>query len=222
MKKLLMILVVLICFVNLDAKPKEVVCIGDSITQGFGIPDAQRAEFSFPSVLGKLLGKKYKVINLGCCSRTLLKNSGLSWNGGAEGQFKKTKPAIVIIMLGTNDSKLKHWKGNADQFEKDLQELLKLVHKVGRRAKVFVCLPPPSFSGKELSKGDGISGERIKEEIIPIIEKVVKKHKEVTLIDVFSAMREHPDYFADGVHPNIKGADYLAKFLYKEIKPALK
>ena len=47
MKKLLMILVVLVCFINLDAKPKEVVCILDSITQGYGIPDAQRTEFSF-------------------------------------------------------------------------------------------------------------------------------------------------------------------------------
>ena len=159
---------------------------------------------------------------MGCCSRTLLKNSGLSWNAAAEARFKETKPAIVIIMLGTNDSKLKHWKGNEEQFEKDLQELLKMVHKVGRRAKVFVCLPPPAFKGGTLSKGDSISGERIKKEIIPIIKKVVKKHKEVTLIDVFSAMRKHADYFADGVHPNIKGADYLANFIYKKLKPALK
>lgn len=223
MRKLMMVaLLALGSFVS-NATPKEVVCIGDSITEGYGIPEAQRKEYRYSKVLGDLLGKKYKVINLGHSARTMLTNVNLAWGQCGFPELEKTNPYIAIIMLGTNDSKMENWKGNAKQFEKDTKDLINRIRKQNKRAKIFLCLPPPSFSGKtlKLSEGDGISGARIKAEVIPILKRVAAK-KRVKLIDVFTAMRKHPELLDDGVHPNIKGANFLAKFLYKQIKPALK
>ncbi len=221
MKKLLVVLLAVFTTLVVSAKPKEILCIGDSITEGYGIPTDKRKEFRFSSVLAKLVGDKYKVINLGYCARTMLTNVKLPWGDCGFAKLKETKPYIAIIMLGTNDSKMENWKGNAKQFEKDTGDLIDLIRKQNKKAKIYLCYPPPAFSGKKLSGGDGISGLRIKKEILPILKRVAE-NKKVTIIDVFNEMKNRPELFDDGVHPNIKGADYLAKFLLKEIKPALK
>jgi len=221
MKKLY-ILLILILSSTLTAKQKEVVCIGDSITEGYGIPKAQRKQYSWPSVLGKLLGDKYNVTNLGACSRTLCENTAKPWSTIYKKTLMKLKPDLFIFMLGTNDSKLKNWKGNEQNFEKDLLNYIKLMRNLNKKAQIFICLPPPAFQGKKLSKGDSISGERIKKEIIPIIKKVAEKDKKIKIIDLFSAMLKHPDYFSDGVHPNIKGANFLSNYIFKQINKYLK
>ena len=220
MRKMFLMALILSCAAVLQAEPKEIVCIGDSITEGYGIPQEKRKEYRFSKVLGDIVGSGYKVINLGHCARTMLTNVKLPWGDCGFSELKKTKPYIAIIMLGTNDSKMENWKGNAKQFEKDTEDLIDRIRKQNSKAKIFLCLPPPAFSGKNLSDGDGISGQRIKKEIIPILKRVAV-NKKVKLIDVFSTMRNNPELFDDGVHPNIKGANFLAKFLYKQIKPAL-
>ena len=229
MKKLILSLALVALFSGAaTAKPKEIVFIGDSITEGFGIPDAQRNEFRFPAVFGKLLEKeypkKYKVINFGHCGTTMLSNVKATWSRNGYNELKKTKPYMAIIMLGTNDSKAENWKAEknqAAQFEKDLLEIIKKLKKQNHRVKIYLCTPPPAFSGKKLSSGDSISGERIKKEILPIVKKVAKKEK-LPIIDVFKKFLHKSDLFADGVHPNIKGADAFAKFIYKEVKKDLK
>ena len=196
----------------------KVACVGDSITEGFGIPAAKRKEFRWPSVLQKLLGDKYEVGNFGSCGKTLLRDEGgASWcNTGHPKKLAKFKPDIIVVMLGTNDSKMKHWGPHKGNFEKDLKTLLAEFKKVNVKAKIYLCYPPPAFSGGNLSEGDGISGKRIRKEIVPIIEKVAKEEKLPT-IDVFKAFQKHPELFADGVHPNIKGAAEFAELIAKNI-----
>jgi lysophospholipase L1-like esterase len=120
-------------------------------------------------------------------------------------------------MLGTNDSKKKHWI-HKDRFEKDLNTFISDFRQINPAGKIFICLPPPAFDGSgNLSNGDSISGKRIQKEIIPIIQKVARKEK-IQTIPVFSAMRNHPEFFSDGVHPNEEGAAFLAQIIQQKIQ----
>ena len=212
----------------LSAAPKEVVFLGDSITEGFGIPKEQRLEFRYPTVFGRLLEKdrpnKYKVVNFGHCGRTLLSNVKKAWGKVGYKEIESCNPYMAIIMLGTNDSKCENWtaiKGQKAQYKKDLLDIISRLKKQNKKVKIYLCTPPPSFSGDKLKDGDGISGVRVKKDIIPIIREVAKKER-LPVIDMFKKFRHSRVLFADGVHPNVKGADAFAKFIYKQVKKDLK
>jgi lysophospholipase L1-like esterase len=40
----------------------------------------------------------------------------------------------------------------------------------------------------------------------------------VPLIDVYTPLKDHPEYFPDGVHPDPDGAKLIAKIIYDAIK----
>jgi lysophospholipase L1-like esterase len=82
----------------------RIACIGNSITDGAGID--MNSEKGYPACLQKDLGTGYLVNNFGVSGRTML-NKGdypymkeLAWKDAMA-----FKPNIVIIKLGTNDSK---------------------------------------------------------------------------------------------------------------------
>src|SRR5689334_724667 len=82
--------------------PVNVACIGDSITQGSGAAKGQ----SYPSQLQAMLGDQWKVGNFGVSGRTLLKKGDYPyWKENAYQDALKSAPDVVIIMLGTNDTK---------------------------------------------------------------------------------------------------------------------
>jgi lysophospholipase L1-like esterase len=198
-------------------KEIKVACVGDSITEGFGIPDAQRKELSWPSVLQKILGDKYEVLNLGVCGNILVRDRNSSWNLSARAkELPKFKPDIIIMMLGTNDSQKKAWVSE-ERFESDLRKYIAEFRKINRKVKIYICFPPPSFAGRQLKmSGDSYSSAFYKKTIIPILQKVAKEEK-IPTIDVFNQFKRHPEYFADGLHPNIKGADAIGKFIAAQI-----
>ena len=104
-------LLLLLCGLQLfaqEARTIKVACVGNSITYGSGIKD--RANHSYPSVLGRLLGSKYEVQNFGFSARTLLNKGDHPYM--KETLFQKAlnyQPDIVVIKLGTNDSKPINW-----------------------------------------------------------------------------------------------------------------
>ena len=87
----------------------KVACIGDSITAGFG---AGRGN-SWPDQLRKVMGDKWDVKNFGVSGTTLMKSGDSPFQ--KQGTFKAAKdfqPDVVVIMLGTNDTKPQNWKRN--------------------------------------------------------------------------------------------------------------
>lgn len=82
--------------------PIRLACVGDSITQGDGLA----ADDSYPSQLQALLGEEWKVGNFGVSGRTLLKKGDHPyWTESAYQKALEFEPDVVIIMLGTNDTK---------------------------------------------------------------------------------------------------------------------
>ena len=50
-----------------------------------------------------------------------------------------------------------------------------------------------------------------------MLEGVAKK-KKLPVIDLYKALSGSREHFPDGVHPNVKGAEILARAVYKAIK----
>ena len=91
----------------------KVACIGNSITDGFGID--MRTAYGYPAQLQQLLGKDYWVKNFGVSSRTMLNKGDYPYmNEMAWKDALAFKPDIVIIKLGTNDSKPENWQYAAE------------------------------------------------------------------------------------------------------------
>jgi lysophospholipase L1-like esterase len=189
------------------AEPIKVACVGDSITQGSG---AQKGK-SYPAQLQALLGDGYQVGNFGVSGRTLLKKGDFPyWKEKKYQDALAMEPAIVVIMLGTNDTKPQNWKFEAE-FDVDYRELVRSFQALKSKPKVFVCRPVPVRG-----KGNyGINEENIQKEI-PRVDALAKELG-CGVIDMHAALEKSPELLPDRVHPNTAGAGEMAKAAAKVI-----
>ena len=208
-KKMLMVGFVA-CFGILSVNAGEkIACIGDSITFGYKIK--KRNNFSYPAQLAKMLGSKYEVKNFGVSGRTLLrKGNAPYWKTGKYKQVLQWNPNIVIIKLGTNDTKMNNWKFK-DDFEKDLTDLANSFRELKSKPEVYLALPVPAFLD-----GDKIDRKRVSDGVIPIIKKVAKDQN-FKIIDFYSLMEDKKTMFPDSIHPSAEGAFELSAEVYKTI-----
>jgi acyl-CoA thioesterase I len=187
----------------------RVACIGDSITRGYRIKN--RAVDSYPGQLGKMLGKKYEVINYGVNSAALLKKSKKPyWRLKEYKRAMANKPSIVIIKLGTNDTSPKNWKYKS-QFVKDYVELIQSFQKLESKPTVWICYPVPAYTSRLADMN-----KTIKDIMIPMIDKVAEQAN-VKIIDLYGALSDKPKLFPDGCHPNRTGAKLMAETILKKI-----
>lgn len=187
----------------------RVACIGNSITFGAGIRN--RSRDSYPSVLARMLGDSYWVKNFGVSARTMLNKGDHPYmNEPAYKNALAFNPNIVVIKLGTNDSKSFNWKYKAD-FMKDAQTMIDAFKGLPSQPKIYLCYPSKAYL-----TGDGINDDIISKEIIPMIKKLAKKNN-LSVIDLHTAMDGMPELFPDRIHPNEKGAQVMAKAVYQSI-----
>ncbi|RAW00651.1 GDSL-type esterase/lipase family protein [Pseudochryseolinea flava] len=211
--KIMLLLIVISCCMIIVAKSQttvRVACVGNSITEGSEIEAGKR----YPDQLQELLGEKFQVKNFGLGGRTLLKRGEAPyWNEKYFKEVMSWSPRIIVIKLGTNDSKPHNWKYK-DEFEADYRAFIQAFkNQIPSKKKIYVCTPVPAFKSAW-----GISDKVIKEEIVPIIERVAKE-EEVFLIDLYTPLLGKGEYFPDGIHPNAAGANLIADVVYQAIKP---
>jgi MYXO-CTERM domain-containing protein len=185
---------------------KDVSCVGDSITQYSG----------WCEKLQTLLGSGYVTHNYGVSGTTLINSADFPYTTTQQyTDSKSIGPDIVVIMLGTNDSKSWNWSHSAD-YVPDYEALIDSYTALSSKPRVMICLPPPAgvntFS---------IPGDVIENEVLPMVREVAAA-KGVELIDVFDAMGGHnlnTSYFSatDQVHPNAAGAQVIADTVYAAI-----
>ncbi len=187
----------------------KVACVGDSITAGSGV---KGKENFYPAQLGKLLGDGYEVKNFGLSGATLLSTGDKPYAKSAECRAALAlKPDVVVIMLGTNDSKAQNW-GKHGTFVADYKALVKSFKQVNEKMEVYVCMPPPAFPPGAY----GIRGDVIEKEVTPLVlESGTAVGADV--IDLRGALGGHKEMFPDGVHPNAAGAGVLARVVYKAL-----
>jgi len=213
MKKQLLILLLLAFTASLPAAPVDpstfaqpvrVACVGDSITYGVGTTRGN----SYPSQLGRMLGDKWVVMNFGVSGATLLNHGDRPYQ--KQWKFKKalaSKPDVVVIKLGTNDSKPQNWKFH-DEFAADYENLVSQFAKLPSHPRIFVCYPafvpgPGNY---------GINEPCVLQEL-PIVDQIATTDK-LDRIDLQAPLKDHPDWLPDRIHPNNAGATAMAKTVY--------
>ena len=188
----------------------RVACVGDSITEGHGIKIQSRDDY--PVVLNRILGDGYSVQNCGKSGTTLQKDADYPyWICKEFSNAMALNADIVIIKLGTNDTKPQNW--NAERFKTDYQSLIDTLKSNGRNPQIFVCTPAPAFS-----HGWGINDSVIVAGVIPAVTEIAKANN-LTIIDLHKELADKQEYFTvDGIHPDEPGAAYMAEIIAKAIK----
>ena len=211
----------------------NVACVGNSITEGYGI----WSEKKYPDHLQEMLGSDYAVTNFGVSSMTFAgatiksgDNNSSYWKTEKFKAALASSPNIVVIELGTNDSKyfMESAGGNYNylygQCEKsqlytDYEALIDTFAHLPTNPEIYATLQPYSNN-----VGWAIMDTAIVNQINPIITETATK-KGVNIIDLHALFQTPAWFLNDSVHPNANGALELAKIVNKYItlaKPTLK
>ena len=207
----------------------KVACIGNSITDGHGIDMA--SAYGYPAELQKILGDDYWVKNFGVSGRTMLNKGDMPYmNEVAWKDAQAFDADIVVIKLGTNDSKPQNWQ-YASEFKQDLEEMIttlcpalkqpatkksKKGHRfVPTKPLIYLCTPIPA-----LKSSWNINDSIIVNGIIPIQKEIDEKYgANVNLIDLHTLFAGDADKMLDdGIHPDGKGARRIAEIVADAIK----
>lgn len=168
--------------------PDRILCLGDSITEGYAC-----AGLPYPSRLARLTGRK--VVNRGVGGTTA--RDGLRT---AEANILSARAGTVCILFGSNDAI--HGVDPASTKE-SLRKIVRLCRSHG-------CSPvlgtPPHQSGRHARFDDGVS------DVVADIRSLAREEG-VPLADVHAAFG-HRDAFLnpdDGLHLSDAGGDLLAR-----------
>ena len=209
---------------RIHTEPKEnqikIACVGDSITYGHGVKDWHTN--NYPAVLGDLLGDKYHVANFGQSGATLSPNGDQPYVDCEQYQLSlEYKPDILVLMLGTNDSKPENLTSEA-QFFANLDNLINSYIKVNPDVKVFICTPAAAFF--PAGQTEGLTNYDIQPYEVQKISNFVKGYafanilKIENIVDIYDLTLNHPEWFeADNVHPSNDGAKAIAVEIYTKI-----
>ena len=204
-------------FVSDDAHTEgetiRIACVGDSLTFGYVSGNPQTK--SYPVRLQEMLGDGYTVMNFGRNSATLLTGTDLAYEDQQEYQNSlASDPDIVIIMLGTNDSKAKYWEeGGREKFAEDARKLVSTYQNLPSKPEVIFASSPACLYALKTD----IRGNIIEDEIVPMQRKLAKENG-WKFIDMFARTSEKDFlYHSDGVHFLDAGYFYEAECMYEAV-----
>ncbi len=211
MKLLLLTLLSVSLFsVNASSDIIRIACVGDSITYGAGIKD--RKNMNYPVQLGKMLGQKYEVKNFGNSGSTMLKKGDKPfWKQREYKAALDFNPNIVVIKLGTNDTKPQNWKHSAE-YSDDYKSMISAFAKLSSKPKIYICLPVPVVKTRW-----GITDAIVNKDIIPALKKI-SSQTNCGIIDLNSPFKGKHQLIPDHVHPNAAGATIIAETVANSIR----
>lgn len=200
-KTIIIIFIFTLQILSANTNSKTILFLGDSLTEGLGVTKEQ----AYPNLVKNLfktkLNKNINVINGGVSGSTTSDGlSRLQW-------YLKRKPDIVFIALGANDG----LRGlNLIQSEKNLEEIVN--HALKSNAKVLLAgmLIPPNY------------GMKYSQDFENMYKNLQKKYNLMFMPFLLKGVAgEQSLNQADGIHPNIKGHEIMAKEVFEFLKEEL-
>lgn len=183
------------------ASPIKVACVGDSITAGAGAPKGE----SYPNQLQQVLGKGWKVVNFGRSGTTMLRNGNRPyWKDKNFQKAQDFKPNVVVIMLGTNDSKPRNWV-HESEFVSDYRDMVKIFQGLSSKPRIYLCRVPRVVEPNKYKISETASA------IIRQRTDALAKDMGLTIIPMDQAYGGNLSVLEDNVHPNRQGALELAQ-----------
>lgn len=206
----------------------KVACVGNSITEGYGIWDKTKYPEHLQTFLNQdaAVGHQYEVKNFGHSGRMFHKASAESyWASDKFTAALNYGADIVIIELGTNDSKyFFDGKGSSSGYNymykpeykadlpKDYEALIDTFAHQPHAPTIYATLQPYAQNTEW-----GIIDTAIVNVINPIIKEVATR-KGVKIIDLHSTFNKVEWLLDDVVHPNEVGAKELARIIAEGIQ----
>jgi len=207
--RMALVLAAVSCAVFAEDHPVRVACIGDSITNAAS--SGAREKTAYPAQMQAMLGAGYVVKNYGVGGATMLKKSERPYWGLKEyGEAKAFAPDIVVIKLGSNDSKPQHWDKVA--YEADYRAMVEELQALPSRPRLILVRSVPAFSEQFKIRNTVILGE-----IIPVVDKIAIE-KQLPVVDAYNRLRDYGSTFPDGIHPNEAGCKVLAEAIAEEVR----
>ena len=202
----------------------RVACIGDSITYGHGVENWKKN--NYPAQLQEILGNGYNVANYGSSGACLNPNGDQPYVNRDVYQASLAYDAdIIVVMLGTNDSKPENWV-DMNTFIQEYFSLLHTYYRDENPPKIYIGVCAESYYTEDADKSTGIAGFDIQPAIVDNIASVLTNGMPVcdcdfsaSIIDIHSLTEAHPEWFeADGIHPNADGAKAIAQAVAEAIQ----
>lgn len=191
---------------------KKVACVGNSITDGHGIDMCDLT--GYPALLQKKLGDGYKVRNFGVSARTM-SNRGdhpyqqeLAWKDCLAWQ-----PDVVVIKLGTNDTKPENWQYAKDDYVSSMQQMIDSLRSLPTNPRIILCSPIPAYKPTW-----NINDSIIVNVLMPTLQSYAADNQ-MEYLDLhtpFLGLEDHCQ--KDAIHPNDKGVAKMADIISEVLK----
>jgi lysophospholipase L1-like esterase len=195
-----------------DPDVLKVACVGDSITRGLFV--WRRRKNSYPALLQALLGERYCVRNFGVNGHAVQQSADRPYSRSRAFKLSGVfEPHMVLIMLGTNDSRGGNWKGVAP-FVDDYRALIAHYRSLESKPRVWLLTPPALFrQGRSTKVRYGMDEAAIQEMCAAI--RSLAGELGCGLVDINKVTASHPEAFRlDGVHPGKAGAALIAQAVH--------
>jgi lysophospholipase L1-like esterase len=208
---------------------KTILCYGDSNTWG-KIPGSENGRHPrsvrWTGILQNLLGDDFEIVSEGLCGRTLValdpEKQHRTGFHDLHACLESADPLdLVIVMLGTNDTKLKYGL-SASEIAEDLEEVIALIkHEKINLSKVpellIVCPPAPAVSLDEDREADTKNSVELFKELPGLYEEVATRYG----VHFLDAGKVATSDAIDGYHLNAEAHTSLARALEEKIKSIL-
>ena len=183
--------------------PITIVCIGNSITDGYS--NTSR-DWAWPAQLNRLLGPDYLVLNYAVSGTCMGKKAPTSyWKTDNYTKAKAANPDILVIAHGTNDADPWRWDQWGEEFHDDYIDMVTSFREKGRDPILYVALPTQLFS-----KPKEKQNHYIEDKVIPKIKEIAAELG-VKTINFHTHPLDRPELFPDNVHPSDRGAALMAE-----------
>ncbi len=212
----------------------RITCVGDSITYGVGA--SNRTKTSYPAMLQTKLtalhpDKKFAVVNCGRSRAYAINNSEMTYKYASDQSIAytaapefatslKSRPDIVLIMLGANDAYTASQNTDVSKkFTESLEKLVKTYRALDTTPEVYLLICTDRFDTAQ-RRND------LKNIIIPAINDVAKR-LECPVIDMYTLSTESAaalfntassqrklgktEDYNDSVHPGDRIYDLMAE-----------
>lgn len=198
--------------VEVEQPIRKVAIIGDQIAMGEKLKKPETD--AFPAKLEMLLGEKYILKTFAIEGATVLRkgNKPILKDTTIYNAIRYFEPDIVVINLGTNDTKIKNWWRFGGDFAADYQSFIDTLVQITDSSRMMICRPTRIFDNYET-----INDSCMQAGVLPAIDSVVV-WKRVEVIDLHGITQYRGDLFTKGVYPKPLANRIIAELIADAIK----
>ena len=130
------------------------------------------------------------------------------WNDVEFRNAWKFAPDILLICLGTNDSKPQNWDLFGHEFFDDYRSMIDTFRVRNSHVQYLVCHPCPAYQVVW-----GIRDSVIIHGVIPAIDSILD-YSGATKVDFYTPLIDSVALFPDYIHPNYRGSGAMARIVF--------